>query len=138
MRGIEIHGDPNSAFLGVSLRDILDCFDNVPASVKWCLFSLEAWIDTEQDTAHLVDLEASVDGAPHGVLVDLESLQAIATQAFQVINLIVVGSSEASRLHIDTGYRNVRHTYDYYIELLDSSFFIIYSHNHRFLECLSA
>lgn len=134
MPGIEIHGDINDDFLSVSLKDVLACFTDVTKSVNWRLYFVEAW--GSSNLPSIIDIERSVDASPNGIMVNFSQVQDIAESGFQIINLILIGSSDIDSLYIDNNYREMRDNYQYYIELFDSSFFIIYSHDRIFLDCL--
>lgn len=137
VRGIEIHGNPTSCFLDVTLKDILSCL-HAPAATNWCLLSLEAWSSQEWTIDGLASeaYERAVDTSLNGLPVSRQQMQQLAQVPAQLVNLILLGSAEVATLHSYDTKAAMYASCDYVIEVFDSAYLIVYSTDKAFLACL--
>jgi len=136
MIGIEIHGDPADKFLSISLRDILMCLGGINKAANWRLYALETLTISESPT--ITELENAVSVSENGISVDAHDIESVSNEAFQVLDIILMGGNGTPHLHFDENYKKTRTNYEYYIELFDSSYFIIYSIDELFIDCLKS
>lgn len=81
MTGIEIHGDENSPFLDINLKDILPCLQ-APDTMHWHLLYLNIWGLTGME--EYGDHGETVCHAPEGVPTTLQQVQQLAAVPAQI------------------------------------------------------
>lgn len=135
MEGIEIHGDVTSRFLDVNLKDVLPCLKAAEA-VQWHLLYLEAWgctgIQEYDDPVQGVSFKEPADGAS----ISREHLQQLADAPAQIVNLLLLGSADVANLHRYEDDQEMYAACEYVVEVVDSSYLLIHSHDQAFLTCL--
>ncbi|GGF28177.1 hypothetical protein [Hymenobacter cavernae] len=137
MAGIEIHGDLDSPFLTVTLRDILPCLQ-APAAMQWRVWRLEAWSATEWTLDGLSGqtYEEGVDATPDGYPITREQMQLLAEAPAQLVNLVLLGSTNFATVPSFATKAALYTACEYVLEFFDSSYAIVYSVDEAFITCL--
>ena len=137
MNGIEIHGDVNSKFLTVSLKDVLPCLQ-APSTMQWCLLWLNGWYSEEWMMNGMPnnDFEEAVNNSSNGISITMQQVQLLADISGQVINALLLGSNEAANLKRYDNDEQMYEACDYVIEVFDSSYLIVHSKDKPFITCL--
>ncbi|WP_165821988.1 hypothetical protein [Hymenobacter edaphi] len=132
--GVEIHGDVNSPFLTVNLKDVLPCLI-VPEPVQWHLLYLNVWGET--GIADYGDHGETVNTSPEGLSISMQGVRQLADAPAQIVDLILLGSADVTSLHrYRTGRGQMYKACEYVIEVVDSSYLIVHSHDEAFITCL--
>ena len=139
MTGIEIHGDPDSNFLTVTLNDVLPCLQS-PAATQWRLWFLETW-SSERWSIEGLSCEAYenvVNHTPGGYPITREQIQQLADTPAQLVNMVLLGSANFATVS-PNAFEQRAELYtecDYVIDFFDSSYVIVYSRDQAFMTCL--
>ena len=80
---------------------------------------------------HIVELEEEISNSISGYIMQWEELVELSNQIFQTIEILLVGDKDFKNNLTE---EEMRVTYNYYIELIDSSFWEISSNDFLFLE----
>jgi hypothetical protein len=129
---IEIHGNENEV-LSIQSRDILSCIED-GYTCHWSILLLEA-------TGHIngksmTEFEKDVKSSKNGMLLEWGDLKDLLNGFDQIIELILIGDKDQSRLkRYDTDeemYSNCQYT----IELVDSSYWVIHAVNTTSLDLM--
>ncbi|WP_348620211.1 hypothetical protein [Pedobacter lusitanus] len=129
-KAIRIDGD-SSEVLSVGLIDILNCIDD-GESTNWGLLWLEA-IGELDGTESILDLEQRVNKAEKVTIMAWKELLDLSSQITQAIDLLIIGDKDLLNIRerlTNGAYENC----DYTIELIDSTYWIVYSKNDAFLK----
>lgn len=122
---IEMHGD-NSSVLSITLKNILDCIEH-GEQYSWMLLWLEASGDLGEES--IVDFEKKVNHSDIGYSISWSSLMELSNSFFQVIELLLIGDQDASRLKRYSNDEEMHFHCAFSIELVDSSYWIVHSDN---------
>ncbi|WP_026994856.1 hypothetical protein [Flectobacillus major] len=116
-------------YLSVKLSDILQKINN-GQNYQWKIMRLEA-IMKNNSFYHIVELEEEISNSISGYIMQWEELVELSNQIFQTIEILLVGDKDFKNNLTE---EEMRVTYNYYIELIDSSFWEISSNDFLFLE----
>lgn len=127
---IRIDGDSNEV-LSVDLIDILNCIDSGERT-NWALLWIEA-IGELVGAESILDLEQRINKAEKGTIMTWYELVGLSTGITQAIDLLIIGDKNPLNIR-ERSTNGIYENYDYTIELIDSSYWIIYSKNEAFLK----
>lgn len=116
-------------YLSVKLSDILQKINN-GQNYQWKIMRLEATMKNNS-FYHIVELEEEISNSISGYIMQWEELVELSNQIFQTIEILLVGDKDFKNNLTE---EEMRVTYNYYIELIDSSFWEISSNDFLFLE----
>lgn len=126
---IKIYGEGKDV-LSVELKDVLDCVTD-GEEYKWSILWLEAIGNTGRKT--MLDLETQVKSSKEGFKIDWKSLTDLANQLDQVIEILLIGDKNDNKLKRYSSNEEMYSNCYCTIELIDSSYWIIYSKSNAVL-----
>jgi len=116
--------------LSVSLLDIINQIEE-PEKYSWNILWLEACGELENGT--IIELENKINDSKNGLLINFTELSLLAKSFDQVIEILLIGDKNSDKLK---RYNNIEDLYSecyFCIELLDSSYWSIFSSNDQFI-----
>lgn len=119
--------------LSVNLNDILGEINDTSSNL-WCLLYLNATANLEDGS--ILDLEREVNNSRNGVRFDWTNLKAFANQIIQGIDMVLIGDKVVEHLKRYPTDAEMQVTCRYVIELVDSSYWLVHSHDMRFIQRL--
>jgi hypothetical protein len=120
----------SDGILSVDLKDILQCI-NDGSKYHWSILWLEA-IGKLEDV-NVLSFEAEVKRAESGLVINWDDLLKISTRFNQIIEIILIGDLDPSKLRRYGNDDQMHEACDFTIELIDSSYWIINSKNEELL-----
>lgn len=133
--GIMVKGS-TPGLLSVSLKDILSCVEE-PKDITWVILWFTATgklkLELTADAESMIDFENKINQSENGLEVNWRSLESIANQVDQVIEFLLIGSDDSASLIRYKDDDTMHSTCEYSLELVDSSYWILYSKNLKFL-----
>lgn len=127
---ITLRGD-NEAFLSVRLDTILSLIDNIDK----CIWKL-IWIEGVSQEIDVFELEKKVNESDDGLLVDTDGLSNISLLFNDLTELVLLGDKNEENLHKLENDDEMKARCEYFIELVDSSYWEITSQNQYFIKKL--
>ncbi len=133
MKTIKINGN-SSCVLSIDLKDVLSCIDHGKKTI-WGLMWLHVTANLN-DGQSIVDLENEVNKSDNGMSIAWDELLTLSEQITQSIDLLIIGDKEISNIIRYADDEQMHNKCDYTIELIDSSYWIIYTNNDVFVQNL--
>lgn len=132
MKGIKINGDDEDV-LSVRLENILNCIQNRRSEVFWGV--LWVYVTIKQGVnCNVLEFEEGVNKSEHGKLFSLDKILRLSGKIDQAIELLVIGDTNIENI---TKYKSdelMRENCEYIIELVDSSFWLVYTKDDDFIQ----
>lgn len=125
---ITLKGNNNSV-LTISLHDIINLIPNI-SNYKWKII----WIEGYSSTFNILKFEKMINKSQDGVLIDANILIDLSLKLNQLVEIVLIGDKEESDLHKYGNDSIMKEKCDFFIELIDSSYWEISSSNIDFLE----
>ncbi len=132
-KSILVEGDQNIV-LSISLLDVLKQLGDTD-TCSWKLLWLEA--TGRLIEGDILDLEQKVNSSENGYIISFSELMKLAESIDQIIELVLIGSSDINTLRRYESDEEMRSTCDYCIELVDSSYWEINSADNKFITLLT-
>jgi hypothetical protein len=120
-------------FLRVELEQVLSCI-NEGKDYHWAILYLEAMGNLGGKS--IVDFENEIHGSSVGYLLNWDELVELANKFDQVIDIVLIGDSNKSKLRQYAGEEEMFKECYYTIELIDSSYWLINGRDRNFLDRL--
>ena len=103
--------------------------------IKWRLFNLLAV--GKLDKVKIIDLEKLVSNSENGYEIDFSFLEELAVGLDDIQEILITGSSLYSRNLNITG-KDAYENFDYWLELVDSSYWEVFSKNESFIKLVKS
>lgn len=125
---IVLRGNKEEDVLSIKLRDILE---EVPGMncFKWKLL----WLDGVSFKLNIGKIMDTVDNCQDGYLITIESLLKLSDLSYQLLELVLIGDKEQENLHKLDNDDEMKKKCEFFIELVDSSYWEITSSNESFI-----
>lgn len=127
---IRLYGNNNNV-LSINLIDILSKIKNID-EYYWKLI----WLEGVSYKIDILTLENEVNKSSDGLLVNSSELLAMSSSFYQLIELILIGNKTIDSLHKLEDDSVMKKNNDFFIELIDSSYWEITSKDNSFIEAL--
>lgn len=114
--------DNENGILTINLDDILSCLDRIE-KYHWCILSLTA-VGRNEDIS-ILDLENKINENKNGYRINATDLLEFNDLFSQIVELILIGDEDSSKLKRYENIDVTRNICSYYIELVDSSYWEI-------------
>ena len=134
-KGIRIL-DKNGHLVSVTLPDILQLIDN-GNSYYWSILELEAIGYFDEGKSYL-DLVKKIDDADRGLFITWDDLRALSTKFHQIVWISIIGSIDERHLHFYKTDQEMFKTCDIFIEMFDSSYWIVFSKNEQLINKITS
>lgn len=118
----------NNNLLTITLHDILSQINNIEEYV-WKLVLLEG-VSNKMD---ILVLEHLINKSPSGIFIRTNDLLKISTLFDQITEIILIGDNNIGKMQRLEYNDSMQNQYEYYIELIDSSYWEVTSKNRNFL-----
>lgn len=118
----------------VKLSRLLALMPNLD-DIKWRLFNLLAV--GKLDKVKIIDLEKLVSNSENGYEIDFSFLEELAVGLDDIQEILITGSSLYSRNLNITG-KDAYENFDYWLELVDSSYWEVFSKNESFIKLVKS
>lgn len=132
MRKIIIHGD-DSPILSVRLEDILNCFETKGHEVFWGLLWVCLTIKQGVD-CNVLEFEEGINKSEHGKLFTLDKILSLSGKIDQAIEFLLIGDGKVENIKKYKSDELMRENCKYIIELVDSSFWLVYTMDDDFIQ----
>jgi hypothetical protein len=132
MNKIELINQANGV-LSITLNDILDCL-NPKRDSYWKVLSLE--VNGYDGSMNILDFEVVVNLSENGYSITLDQLRDLADSAHQIIEIMIIGDSNKTKLKRYETDVEIQSNCRYSIMLIDSSFWEINTSDNDFFEKL--
>lgn len=128
---IVLNPDNNEGYLSIDLTDILTQIENI-TNYKWKLL----WIDGTSHTggANMLELEKNVNDSKDGLPILGSQLLPFSELFSQLYELILIGDKDEEQLVKLEDEEQMKENCEFFIELVDSSYWEITSKNKDFNE----
>lgn len=129
---LKISGN-SSEVLSVNLYDILSCIKN-DEKCNWSILWIEAV--GEKSDNYVLQFEKEINDSDEILVLNSYDLLNLSKRFSQIIEILLIGDGDVDKLKRYPSdaemYINCRYT----IELIDSSYWIVNSYDHNFLNCI--
>lgn len=131
-KGIKLTGNADTV-LSVKLSDILNCLDNGDR-YKWAIF----WVSGTGNLIgkSMLDFEDEINNSSSGYFLDWIDLKSLSTSFDQLIDLVLIGDNRKENISKNRSDEEIRYSNNIFIELIDSTYWMVHSDNMIFIECL--
>jgi len=119
----------NEHFLSVSLHDILSQIENINTYI-WKLI----WIEGVSRQINILELEEMVNKSADGLLIDSKDLLNMSILFDDLMEVVLLGDKDEGNLHKLENDDDIKVKCEYFIELIDSSYWEITSQNESFIK----
>ena len=117
-KAIRIYGDSHKTYLDISLHDILAIVKD-GEKYSWSILWLQAIGEIEQG---VVSLEDEIKKREEGLIVDWSELQKLSLSLDQVIEILLIGDWDRSKLHKYGSDQELYNSCEMVMELIDSTY----------------
>lgn len=132
MKCIKINGDDEDV-LSVRLEDILNCFQNRRSEVFWGILWVYLTIKQGVD-CNVLEFEEGINKSEHGKLFTLDKILSLSGKIDQAIEFLLIGDGKVENIKKYKSDELMRENCEYIIELVDSSFWLVYTMDDDFIQ----
>lgn len=117
--------------LTITLYDILTQIKNIE-HYKWKLL----WIEGISQQLNMLELEETINSSTNGFMITSNELKRMSLLFDQLMELVLIGDKNEENLHKSDNDDQMKSRCDFFIELVDSSYWEIISNNEEFIKKL--
>jgi len=130
-KGVKINGDNNN-YLSVKLKDILVQIGNEPC-FKWAILWIYA-VGELDGQKNILEFESEVNLSKNIIVYDWQQLVELSDKFEQIMEIVLIGSKDSHLLKRYSNIDEMHSSCDFTIELIDSSYWLIYSSDNIILD----
>lgn len=132
MKCIKINGDDEDV-LSVRLEDILNCFQKRRSEVFWGILWVYLTIKEGID-CNVLEFEEGINKSEQGKLFTLDKILSLSGKIDQAIEFLLIGDGKVENIKKYKSDELMRENCEYIIELVDSSFWLVYTKDDDFIQ----
>jgi hypothetical protein len=122
--------------VAIVLSDILQEIDN-GASMYWSILWLDATVYLGSNYS-MLEIEHQINDSKKGLMISWEDLNVLSNKFYQIIDVIIIGCKDKSSLKCYDNNREMYTACDVGIEMIDSSYWKVFSKDQHLIDKLLA